>query len=516
MLWLPVLAGASCSILPMADRSAALLAEVLLHRNPLSADARAEFTEQLAKDPPLVLWANTFAKQRFQWRAQSIGELGRWLLEHALDLFRWGPEDPGIEPACPSHVAEQCADQVAQDLEIAYLAARLTAPKGQEAVEHAYLAGLLFQADRWWVLADRSDIAREAVWKPALDSGLNGSERGNRDYLDCAAEAHAILSRERAQDSRDFDIAEYRRQAAIHRGLWLETIPGVGRCLPALTATLARVEQLEKHFQETLETEKLEAMAEFAAGAGHEINNPLAIIAGRAQLFLRDETDPERRRELALMSAQVRRAHEMIADMRLFARPPRPELKSVDLIESIDTLIADLLPLAAERSIELHRIGDAGPIEAEVDPTQLRVAIQAICRNSFEAIGCEGRVEIAVWGRADEVEIRVEDDGPGIPPEHRRHLFDPFYSSRQAGRGLGLGLSKCWRIVTGHDGRIEVASAAARGAVLTITLPRCLRRSIAAANTEPTSGATVSNVVGQRHCGTRSGPPPPRAVGESG
>jgi signal transduction histidine kinase len=258
-------------------------------------------------------------------------------------------------------------------------------------------------------------------------------------------------------------------------------------------AMLARVKQLDKHFQETLETEKLEAMAEFAAGAGHEINNPLAIIAGRAQLFLRDETDPERRRELALMNAQVRRAYEMIADMRLFARPPRPELKSVDLIGLIDTLIADLLPLAAERSIQLRRIGDAGPIEAEVDPTQLSVAIQALCRNSFEAIGYEGRVEIAVWERVDEVEIRVEDNGPGIPPEHRRHLFDPFYSSRQAGRGLGLGLSKCWRIVTGHGGRIEVASPTARGAVLTITLPRRRRHSTATTKTEPMSDATVSN-----------------------
>ncbi|MGO8753341.1 MAG: sensor histidine kinase [Thermoguttaceae bacterium] len=493
MLWLPVLAGASCSILPMADRSAALLAEVLLHRNPQSADARAEFIEQLARDPPLVVWANTFANQGFHCGVQSVGELGRWILEHARDLFRWDPQDRGLEPARPSHVTERCADQVAADLELAYMAARLAAPKGQEAVEHAYFAGLLFHADRWWAPADWTGMAREAAWKPVLDSGLSASEYRNRDDLDCAAEAHAILSRERAQDSQELDIAECRRQAATYRGLWLETVPGAGRCLPALTATLARVEQLEKHFQETLETEKLEAMAEFAAGAGHEINNPLAIIAGRAQLFLRDETDPERRRELALMNAQVRRAYEMIADMRLFARPPRPEWKSVDLIGSIDALIADLLPLAAERSIQVRRIGDAGPIEAEVDPTQLSVAIQALCRNSFEAIGCEGRVEIAVRGRADEVEIRVEDDGPGIPPEHRRHLFDPFYSSRQAGRGLGLGLSKCWRIVTGHGGRIEVAGAAARGAVLTITLPRRQRHSIDATKTEPMSDTKVSN-----------------------
>ncbi len=241
--------------------------------------------------------------------------------------------------------------------------------------------------------------------------------------------------------------------------------------MPALAARLARLAQLEKSFEETLETEKLEAMAEFAAGAGHEINNPLAIIAGRAQLFLRDETDPERRRELALMNAQVKRAYEMIADMRLFARPPRPELETVDLVGLIDTLVADLTPQAAERSVTLCRQGDAGPIEAEIDPTQLSVAIHAMCRNSLEAIGYDGRIVINVRGTNDEAEICVGDNGPGIAPEHRRHLFDPFYSSRQAGRGLGLGLSKCWRIVTVHHGRIRVESSP-DGALLTIILPR--------------------------------------------
>jgi signal transduction histidine kinase len=69
------------------------------------------------------------------------------------------------------------------------------------------------------------------------------------------------------------------------------------------------------------------------------------------------------------------------------------------------------------------------------------------------------------------VGIVVTDDGPGILPEHRPHIFDPFYSARQAGRGLGLGLSKCWRIVGLHHGRIEVQSEPGQGACFTITLP---------------------------------------------
>ncbi len=89
----------------------------------------------------------------------------------------------------------------------------------------------------------------------------------------------------------------------------------------------------------------------------------------------------------------------------------------------------------------------------------------------MEAIGYEGRIEIDVRGHERHVEIRVNDDGPGISAEQRRHLFDPYYAGRQAGRGLGLGLSKCWRIVTNHGGRIDVNSSPGQGTRFTITLP---------------------------------------------
>ncbi len=189
-------------------------------------------------------------------------------------------------------------------------------------------------------------------------------------------------------------------------------------------------------------------------------------------MLLKDETDPERRRELAVVNAQVKRAHEMIADMRLFARPPRPEFRQVDLAALVDGLLAEIGPQAAERGITLKRSGDPGPLEIEADPAQLSVAVHALCRNAMEAIGRGGRIDVTLAGTERAVELRVSDDGPGILPEHRRHLFDPFYSARQAGRGLGLGLSKCWRIASGHGGRITVDSRPGEGAVFTITLPR--------------------------------------------
>jgi len=232
----------------------------------------------------------------------------------------------------------------------------------------------------------------------------------------------------------------------------------------------------DRDFLQALEFAKLEAMAEFAAGAGHEINNPLTVISGRAQLLLREESDPERRHALALISAQAMRVYEMIADMMLFARPPRPELQTVELVGLVDRAAAELQVRAARQETRLFCSGHRGPILIEADPAQLNVALRALVQNAFEALQSGGQVEIQVESDDDEVKISVRDDGPGISPEVRKHLFDPFYSARQAGRGLGLGLSKAWRIVTNHGGRIEVGQPAGRGAQLTIGLPRTADR----------------------------------------
>src|SRR4051812_19228303 len=109
---------------------------------------------------------------------------------------------------------------------------------------------------------------------------------------------------------------------------------------PSVENAAARLAELEAQFQSELERQKLEALAEFSAGAGHEINNPLAVISGRAQLLLRSETHPDRRRELAVIHAQALRVHEMIADLMLFARPPAPARKHVDVPALFDGLVA--------------------------------------------------------------------------------------------------------------------------------------------------------------------------------
>jgi signal transduction histidine kinase len=206
-----------------------------------------------------------------------------------------------------------------------------------------------------------------------------------------------------------------------------------------------------------LERQKLDALAEFAAGAGHEINNPLAIIGGRAQLLLREIEHPEHRRQLGVIVAQVKRAYEMIADIRFFARPPQPETVTFNLHEELQTLVAEQKPLMEEAGVTFHvEIDSVADSMVITDPVLLHVAVAVLCNNAREAVQLtNGTVWLYLRRENDSWEIIVKDDGPGVSEEIRPLIFDPYYSGRQAGRGLGFGLCKAWRIMQLLGGTIR-------------------------------------------------------------
>ncbi|MDR2761775.1 MAG: HAMP domain-containing histidine kinase [Planctomycetaceae bacterium] len=230
------------------------------------------------------------------------------------------------------------------------------------------------------------------------------------------------------------------------------------------------VENLREQFNAELERQKLEAIAEFAAGAGHEINNPLAIISGHAQLLLREIDNAEHQRKLSIIIAQVKRAYEMIADVRYFARPPEPVISKFDLVEEIHKIVEEqktkLQELNQEINIEIIFETKIKSLKVETDRVQLHIALSALCNNSRESLlsknienqtgqRVDNYISIRLRNVADKVEISVEDNGVGILPEIRQLIFCPYFSGRQAGRGLGFGLPKTWRIVQQLKGTIK-------------------------------------------------------------
>ncbi len=250
-----------------------------------------------------------------------------------------------------------------------------------------------------------------------------------------------------------------------------EIIRQIVDVLPDLAGKLRDLSELEAQFTEKLERAALGALAEFSAGAAHELNNPLAIISGRAQLLLRSETSPDRRMALATIIAQARRAHEMLADLRLFARPPCPEPRIVDLAELVKNLVDEFHKETEGTDISVQSKVPETPVFCEVDPVQIRVALEAICRNAVEALGESGQIHIELAREQNEVVIRVQDNGPGISPEYQPLVFHPFFSGRSAGRGLGFGLSKAWRIVQIHGGRLQLHSVPGSGTLVVVRLP---------------------------------------------
>jgi signal transduction histidine kinase len=225
-----------------------------------------------------------------------------------------------------------------------------------------------------------------------------------------------------------------------------------------------------------LENAKLAALAEFAAGAGHEINNPLATIVGRVQALLKHEPDAGRRQSLATIAAQAFRIRDMIGDLMVFARPPAPVPQRLVLNDAGRAIVERFQDAASERACSLtFRAG--ATVFARVDPTQLNVVLSELVRNSLDAVApSSGIIELGV-AAATMIDSRsgslviVADNGRGLSEVDRTHLFDPFYSGRDAGRGLGFGLCKCWRIVANHGGSIDVESAPGVGTTFRVFWP---------------------------------------------
>ncbi|MCA8995427.1 MAG: HAMP domain-containing histidine kinase, partial [Planctomycetaceae bacterium] len=204
---------------------------------------------------------------------------------------------------------------------------------------------------------------------------------------------------------------------------------------------------------------KLESLAEFCAGAGHEINNPLGTITGRVEQLLSLEENPERRRLLTQIGGQCYRIRDMIGDTMLFARPPIPCPVWNHLAEVCrETLQKQAVSGSESGGSVTCNISEEAAVWA--DPVQLRVVLNELLRNALEATQADGEILIAFFrsdlrGRHGAV-LSVSHSAGELSFEEWEHCLDPFYSGKSAGRGLGFGLSKCWRIVTQHAGTFRL------------------------------------------------------------
>ena len=233
-----------------------------------------------------------------------------------------------------------------------------------------------------------------------------------------------------------------------------------------------RARAFEASALKEIDRRQSDLMYNMAYGLSHEFNNPLANISTRAGVLLqrhREGRDADMLR--AIVDASMR-GSEMLGDLMLLARPPQLELRPEPLSELVDTALKKAQPLAKRQFIEMeyHR-NDKGWM-VNVDRAAFGEVLWALLRNSIEACGRNEFIQIRSQSSATELRLIIIDSGPGLSTEALRHCFTPYFSGREAGRGLGLGLAKAKRIIELMNGELELRNAIAGGCEVRLSLPQ--------------------------------------------
>ncbi len=220
------------------------------------------------------------------------------------------------------------------------------------------------------------------------------------------------------------------------------------------------------------EAERLATAGELAAGMAHEIRNPLSAILN-ATALLADEarlTADERAGTLAAMRTEARRLNRILSDFLKFARPQEARVAPGDVrdvLEHVSGLIRDDRLRAAR--VDVKVAVDPGLPRFPFDRDQLIQVVWNLALNGVEAMNGRGRLSLEGARQNGAVAVAVTDTGPGIPAERRPRVFEPFYSGKPNGTGLGLTIAE--RIVAAHGGRIEIDSEPGRGTRVTLLFP---------------------------------------------
>lgn len=257
-----------------------------------------------------------------------------------------------------------------------------------------------------------------------------------------------------------------------------EMVRAVNRLLDVELAIMMRHYHLDSDErliarERRMQSDRISAMQTMTAGLAHEVRNPLN--AAKLQLELlerrlrRNGDDPRLTEPSELAQKEIERLTELLNDFLAFARPPELHVQEHDVAEIIRH-VADLERIAAEkRGAVLALVAAPEHLHARVDAAKIHQVVLNLVRNAVEAVTAGGHVTLELSATHDTFTVRVQDDGPGIPPEVRTRIFEPFFSTKEGGTGLGMSIVHS--LVSLHGGEIDLDSSAA-GTRFDVTIPR--------------------------------------------
>ena len=228
------------------------------------------------------------------------------------------------------------------------------------------------------------------------------------------------------------------------------------------------LEQLERTQEQLVRKEKLATLGQLAASVGHELRNPLGVIKNSAY-YLKSQLDgagASTVHHLQIIEREISRADKIIGDLLDFARIRPGARRAVDLNQLLqDHLQNRPWPPQVSRR---HRLASPAP-RVQADPDQLRQVLENLIQNAIQSMPEGGAIELTTTSSAAEARLAVADRGPGIPEQLMERIFEPLFTTRAKGTGLGLALSRA--LVEANGGRIEVQNRLHGGARFEIVLP---------------------------------------------
>jgi signal transduction histidine kinase len=228
----------------------------------------------------------------------------------------------------------------------------------------------------------------------------------------------------------------------------------------------AMTASLREHQSQLVQSEKLAGIGRLAAGVAHEINNPLAVILGYARLLQR-KAEGSVADDLRVIEDEAVRGKQIVDGLLDLSRPLASAPEPVELGSLCGEVVSRLRDV---RALEGVAVTVAGEARVQGHPQKLRQVVLNLVKNAAEAAGVGGRVEVRVEpAPSGGAVVTVDDTGPGLSPEARGRLFEPFFTTRETGTGLGLAVSQ--GIVRAHGGELEAGGSPAGGARFTVRLP---------------------------------------------